>query len=100
MSDEQQRSRVRRWLPLGLLLLGFFGFFWLNGYQALVDLNDSWEQESQMEEAIRQIEDENGRIETAIKELAPDGKAVEQIARQDLGYAKRDEIVVKIPDKE
>ena len=53
-----------------------------------------------MEESVRELEDENGRIETAIKELAPDGKAVEQIARQDLGYAKPGEIVVKIPDKE
>lgn len=100
MPNESQRDKVRRWLPLGLLLLGFLGFFWLNGYEALVDLNDSWEKESQMEEAVRQLEDENARIETAIKELAPDGKAVEQIARQDLGYAKPGEIVVKIPDKE
>lgn len=100
MPNELQRNKARRWLRFGLLLLGFLGFFWLSGYEALVDLTDSWDKESQMEEAVRQLEDENDRIETAIKELAPGGKAVEQIARQDLGWAKPGEIVVKIPDKE
>ncbi len=84
----------------GLLLLGGIGFFWLTGYDALVELTDSWEKENQLEQEILRLELENERVDAAIKELAPDGKAVERIARQDLGWAKPGEIVVKIPEKE
>jgi len=82
-----------------LILLGIVGFFWLTGYDALIDLTESWDKEAQIEQAIHQIEQENEQIEGAIKELAPNGKAVEQIARQELGWAKHGEIVVKIPEK-
>lgn len=84
----------------GLLLVGPLGFFWLTGYDALSELTDSWEEENQMEQAIRRLELENEQLDAAIKELAPGGKAVERIARQDLGWAKPGEIVVKIPEKQ
>lgn len=84
----------------GLLLLGVTGFFWLTGHDALGELTDSWEKEKQMEQAIRRLELENQQLEATIKELAPDGQAVERIAREDLGWAKPGEIVVKIPEKE
>ena len=87
-------------LLYGLLLLGAIGFFWLTGYDALVELTNSWEKENQLEQEILRLEFENERVDAAIKELAPYGKAVERIARQDLGWAKPGEIVVKIPEKE
>lgn len=95
-----QAERIRRWVLYGLLLGAAIGFFWLSGYDALVALTDSWEKENQMKQAIRRLELENQQLDAAIKELAPDGKAVERIARQDLGWAKPGEIVVKIPEKE
>jgi cell division protein FtsB len=99
MSGFANRLTIRRWAYYALLSLTAAGFFWITGYDALTELTDSWGKERQIEQAIQQIEAENHRIEGAIEELAPEGKAVERIARQDLGWAKRGEIVVKIPEK-
>ena len=99
MPAAEKRSRSRRWAPVALALLVAVGFFWMTGYDALSELTDSWRTEDELEQAVRQLEEENKRIEAAIKDLAPGGKAVERIARQDLGWAKPNEIVVKIPDK-
>ena len=99
MRVAQMRNRSRRWAPYALLLFVAVGFFWMTGYDALSELTDSWRKEEELEQAVRQLEEENNRIEVAIEELAPGGKAVERIARQDLGWAKPNEIVVKIPEK-
>ena len=99
MRAAEMRNRSRRWAPYALLLVVAMGFFWMTGYDALSELTDSWRTEDELEQAVRRLEEENERIEATIKELAPGGKAVERIARQDLGWAKPNEIVVKIPEK-
>jgi cell division protein FtsB len=40
---------------------------------------------------------ENERLEAEVKALANDPKAVERIAREDLGFARADEIVLQLP---
>jgi cell division protein FtsB len=98
-ANAASHSGIRRWASYGLIFVAVAGLVWLSGYDALAELTDSWRKESEMQQAIEKLERENQRIEAAIGELAPEGKAVERIARQELGWAKRDEIVVKIPEK-
>jgi len=99
MSRAAIHFRTRRWGYYAVLILTAVCFFWLTGYDALAELTDSWREEREMEQAIQQLEEKNQRLEAVIQELAPGGKAVERIARQELGMAKGDEIVVKIPEK-
>ena len=88
----------RRLLYVGLLLAAA-AFFRFAGYDGLMELRESWRTERQLESELQQLREENLRIEGGIEELAPDGAAIERIARQDLGWAKPGEIVIKIPGK-
>lgn len=98
-ANAMNHSRIRRWAYYALLFVAVAGLFWLPGYDALGELTDSWQKENEMEQAIEKLKQENDRIEAAIGDLGHEGKAVERIAREELGWAKRDEIVVKIPEK-
>lgn len=99
MSRAANLYGIRRWAYYALLAVAGGGFFWLTRYDALAELTDSWRKEAELNQAIHRLEEDNHRLEAAIEDLAPDGKAVERIVREDLGWAKRGEIVVKIPDK-
>ncbi len=89
----------RRRLLYAGLLVGAAAFFRFAGYDGLMELRQSWRQESDLQHELQQLQEENAGIENGIKDLAPDGAAIERIARQDLGWAKPGEIVIKIPEK-
>jgi len=46
---------------------------------------------------VQQMWDENQRLEAEIAALKSDPKAVEKIAREDLGFARPDEVVIRLP---
>ena len=94
-----RRSTNGRRLLYAAILVAVVAFFRIAGYDGLIDLRQSWQQERELESEVQQLRDENGRIEDGIEELSPDGPAIERIARQELGWAKHGEIVIKIPEK-
>jgi cell division protein FtsB len=100
--DRKSRWQIlltRRGSRLLLLVGAVLLLYQLSGYEALVGLRDVWTQVAAMRSKIDSLREENTRIESEIKELAPDGNEVERIARQDLGWAEPGEIVIKVPEK-
>ena len=99
MEGRAQGSSRWRWLSfLALLFLGL-AFYHLSIYERLTELNASWEREKQIELRLESLREENARLEAAIDDLAPEGPAIERIARQKLEMARKDETLVKIPEK-
>ncbi len=52
---------------------------------------------SRVQAEVSSLAAENERLEEEVKALANDPKAVERIAREDLGFARADEVVVQLP---
>ena len=95
---EPSRNRWR-WLGfLALVLVGFV-FYHLSIYERMTELTASWEREEQIQLRLGSLREENARLEAAIDDLAPEGPAIERIARQKLQMARQDETLVKIPEK-
>ena len=89
----------RRGLLYVGLLVAAAAFFRFAGYDGLMELRSSWREERELQQELQRLRDENVSIEDGIEDLSPDGAAIERIARQDLGWAKPGEIVIKIPEK-
>jgi cell division protein FtsB len=89
----------RRWILYLLAGCGLFLWFQRSGIPTVVELRNAWRQENLREEKIQAIRDENEHIEESIKELGPEGREVEKLARQELGLAKPGQTVIKIPNK-
>jgi cell division protein FtsB len=100
MGRQRKAPASRRWILYLLAGCGLFLWFQRSGIPTVVELRDAWRQESLREQKIQAIREENERIEESIKELGPDGREVEKLARQELGLAKPGQTVIKIPDKE
>ncbi len=63
------------------------------------DLQAAWRQETELETQVEELTKQNREIEQEIEDLAPGGPGIEKRARQDLGWSKEGEIVIRIPDK-
>lgn len=100
MGLERKHVSPRRWIVYLLAACGLFLWAQSSGIPTFVELKDAWVQERSREQKIQAIRDENNRIEESIKELSPNGREIEKLARQDLGLAKPDQTVIKIPDKQ
>ncbi len=96
MARIRQSRRVLLYVALACGTLLVFRFA---GYEPLMELDHAWREEAQVEHTIAELKQENAGIEAAIKNLGPDGDGIEKIAREDLGWAQPDEIVIKIPEK-
>jgi cell division protein FtsB len=90
----------RGWILYLLAGCGLFLWFQRSGIPTVVELRDAWSQERAREQRIQAIREENDHIEESIKELAPEGREVEKLARQELGLARPGQTVIKIPDKQ
>ena len=90
-----------RWRWLSFLALVFVGlaFYHLSVYERLTELNASWEREKEIELRLGSLREENAHLEAAIDDLAPEGPAIERIARQKLEMVRKGETLVKIPEK-
>lgn len=97
--DSKSGQKRRRWLRLLLAALAAMLLYQFSGFRTWSELLAVWEQENQLRQANESLREENTGIEAAIKELSPDGREVERIARQELGWAKPGEVVIKIPEK-
>lgn len=63
------------------------------------DLWTAWREEAALKAQIAKIEKRNGTLEQEIEDLAPGGSGIEKIVREDLGWSKKDEIVIRLPGK-
>jgi cell division protein FtsB len=90
----------RGWILYLLAGCGLFLWFQRSGIPTVVELRSAWSQERLSEQKVQAIQQENDRIEKSIRELAPEGRGVEELARQELGLAKPGQTVIKIPDKQ
>ena len=67
--------------------------------QAVLDLREAWIEESRLSEEIQELEQYNAELEADIKALEANGFRVEQLAREKLGLARENEVVVVVPGK-
>jgi cell division protein FtsB len=76
----------------GILLVAFW-------YLPLIQTNERYRKEILRLDTLIQKEKENGRqLETSIKALSHDPKAVERLARETFGYAKTGEVVIRFEE--
>lgn len=96
-SDSQQPNRKFRfpwwWAVLLTLLLGFALF----GDNGVLRLIKAYHQKQHLQLQVEQLEQENRRLQAEIEALKKDPKAIERLARQELGMVREDEIVYQFP---
>jgi cell division protein FtsB len=52
---------------------------------------------ARIQSEVSQLAAENDRLDAEVKALLTEPKAVERIAREDLGFVKPDEVVIRLP---
>ena len=78
----------------GLLLVAMW-------YLPVIQKNERMRQQIlKLDNAIRDEEEASRKLRTSIEALHRDPKAVERLARERLGYAKADEIVIRFEDRQ
>jgi cell division protein FtsB len=89
------RRNVRPILVLALFVLLLHDIFGVGGFLAM----------RRMQKEIKEVRDQIGRIKTENKSLADqvtalktDPKAIERIAREEMGLARPGELIYKLPD--
>ncbi len=83
-------------LPAAALLGGLLH---LTGHGPFQTLSESLEQETELEEEIVRLKQQNDVLQQDINTLMPGEFGIEKRAREQLGWSKPGEIVVHIPDK-
>ncbi len=77
------------------LLLAFHVFFGENG----IFLYEQKRHEARdYSEQIKELQQENDRLQSHVNELQNDPEAIEQQARQELHYTRPGEVIVTLPD--
>jgi len=69
------------------------------GEQGLADSLRARRQLQASHAGILSLRDENARLRTQIRRLREDPRAIEDVARRDLGLIRRGEILVVVKDK-
>ena len=75
------------------------GWFQVSGYRTFHKLREVWRQEAELEAQVEDLKGRNAELEQEIDELAPGGPGIERRAREDLGWSREDEVVIRIPEK-
>jgi cell division protein FtsB len=83
-------------LGLALLLLGIHDLF---GSHGLLAMRRTQSQIQQLRGEIDRLNQENGNLDKQVKALRSDPKAVERIAREEMGLARPGEMIFKLADK-
>ncbi len=91
-------ARLFFWISAGIIIL-LLGTAWLgqDGYLAVI-VNK--ERVSELKKEIEEIKTKNKELHSEIRSLRSDKRAIEKIAREDLGLVKKGEVVYEfIPSK-
>jgi cell division protein FtsB len=99
-SEEEPRSFWSRYarsiLALALLLLAIHDVF---GSHGLLSMRRTQSQMRELRGEIDRLNQENGDLSKQVQSLRSDPKAVERIAREEMGLARPGEMIFKLPDK-
>jgi cell division protein FtsB len=87
-------------LSFTIMILFLMLFFVIFGENGLADLNLLRQQRDGLLEKNHRLEQENLALYREINRLKNDLKYIENVARQELGMIKKDEIIFKINDAE
>jgi cell division protein FtsB len=90
------RRNVSWFLAAGLALLLLQDVFGTHGVLAM---RRTQQEASAVRHEIDQMNEENRRLEDRVKELKTDPKAIERIAREEMGLARPGEYIFKIAPK-
>ena len=95
LDTKYQRGAILA-LALVCVALIVHEIFGMHGYLALRrERKDS----DALQQQIQNLQQENQRLETQIKALKSDPKAIEKMAREQMGLARPGEIIFTLPDK-
>ena len=83
-------------LPAAALLGGMLHF---NGYGPYQELKSTLDTESELEEQIVNLQKENEALQEEVDALMPGNFGIEKRAREQLGWSKPGEIVVRLAGK-
>ena len=100
MANKIKTARKRTWAALIVVTVAAVGWFHYSGYRTFHDLSAIWNQELELETQVEELKRRNAALEDEIKDLAPGGPGIEKRAREDLGWSRPDEIVIRIPEKQ
>ena len=87
---------ARTLLGLALLLLAIHDLF---GSHGLLAMRRTQSQMQQLRGEIDRLNQQNGDLNKQVKALRSDPKAVERIAREEMGLARPGEMIFKLEDK-
>jgi cell division protein FtsL len=89
------RRNTRQILGLALFALLIHDIFGAHGFIAMRRTQKEIEQ---IREQIGKLNDENKSLSGQVNSLKTDPKAIERIAREEMGLARPGEIIYKLPD--
>lgn len=89
------RQNARQILGLALLALLVHDIFGAHGFVAM---RRTQKEIAQIRAQIGKINEENKSLTSQVNSLKSDPKAIERIAREDMGLARPGEIIFKLPD--
>jgi cell division protein FtsB len=89
------RKNARQILGLALLALLVHDIFGAHGFIAMRKTQKEIEQ---IREQIGKLNNENQSLSGQVNSLKTDPKAIERIAREEMGLARPGEIIYKLPD--
>ena len=92
---EYIKKNARQILGLALLALLVHDVF---GAHGLIAMRRTQRDIAQIREQIGKINDENRSLSGQIVSLKSDPKAIERIAREEMGLARPGELIFKLPD--
>jgi cell division protein FtsB len=100
MPSPDERDRRRKAVTLGSIL-AFIALVVgsLFGDRGALHLMAERERAAALEARVQGLRDENGRLASAIAALKTDPRAVEKLAREELGLAKKGETVFVLRDE-
>jgi len=90
------RRHAGLFLGLGLVVFLFHDLF---GPRGLLTMRRQQKELSQLQQEIRRLQEENRRVAEEIEALKTDPKTVERIAREEMGLAKPNELVFRLPEE-
>jgi cell division protein FtsB len=95
--DATEFLRKHAWRILGLTLFTLFvhDVFGAHGFIAMRRTQNEIEQ---MREQIGKLNDQNKSLTEQVDSLKTDPKAIERVAREEMGLARPGEMIYKLPD--
>lgn len=88
------RRHARMILGAALLLLGIHDILGPHGFLAM---RRTQKEMDQLRSDVQRLNKENGEMSDEAKSLKTDPKAIERIAREEMGLARPGEIIIKLP---